>query len=182
VKEVNFRDWALLGERADTHTHQHLLRCGEATYITDKTRLGVPFCLQWQNARAQFTWSIKWEKISDCSCAAAARRAAQQRERWKKLVLHTQQHNYASCREAAEIEWPFKSRSSKSAAPPLVCVCFNKQENYIPTRYVKQPVGGNKIVQSACGSLCFALLSATANEIRSEILKYERVPMRRKGA
>lgn len=34
---------------------------------------------------------------------------------------------------------------------------FNKQENYIPTRYVKQPVGGNKIVQSACGSLCFAL-------------------------
>ena len=67
--------------------------------------------------------------------------------------------------EAAEIEWPFKSRSSKSAAaaPPLVC--FNKQENYIPTRYVKQPVGGNKIVQSACGSL-FALRSVTANGIR----------------
>jgi hypothetical protein len=36
--------------------------------------------------------------------------------------------------EAAEIEWPFKSRSSKSAAaaPPLVCVSTNRKIIFQP--------------------------------------------------
>jgi hypothetical protein len=101
-----------------------------------------------------------------------------QRKRKKLVLLHTQtqQHNYASCAEKLlKLNGHLKADHQNLPLPrTATCVCFNKQENYIPTRYVKQPVGGNKIVQSACGSLCFALRSATANGIRSEILKESR--------
>lgn len=126
-------------ERARRHTSISSVLASAAarekqpTYITDKTRLGVPFCLQraqWQNARTRSAVHLVYKMGKtqrDCFC----RRRRSHRERGKNSFSCTHTNTTAQLRklrgEAAEIEWPFKSRSSKSAAAAHRHLCVFQQ-------------------------------------------------------